>query len=169
MSTSPYVISLNNDRTCTKEKCEPFFIREWETVVIGTLIVGVMLYLMCSCGMERFATENNNKYVYDRLSSAQAHFTQDDRVGHDGTRTDIERFAIVTKAVANTPIQTVGQVQTGVQIPSKGPSVSKFTEFNAIDNIDVLASGEPDPVHMPETPDSVLEGLIRNADDWNKA
>lgn len=149
--SSPYIIPFN-DRLCTEKKCEPFFIREWETMLIGALICATLLYVMSCCnGPERFSTADN-KMVYDRRSSAQAHMVVDDRVGHEGARTDM--FATHVKP-------TTGVVLQGNSYFLRGPSTSKFTDFAAIDKIDGLVEGEPDPVHAPETSDDTLELMIR--------
>lgn len=149
--SSPFVVPY--DRTCTDKKCEPFFIREWETMLIGALICGTLLYLMsCSGSSSEPFAENN--IVYDRRGSRQAHMAVDDRPGHDGTRTDM-----FTEQPKFAP--TKGEVLTGKVHVFNGPSTSKFMDFAKIDAIDSLSQSEVNPSHMPETGDSTLELLIR--------
>lgn len=151
---SPFVVSIHNDRLCTEKKCEPFFIREWETMIIGALICGTLLYLMCCC-----ASENFSEYVYDRRSSTQAHFAIDDRIGHSEPNIITSDQPLNVKI--NEHFDTKGAILSGKMLISRGPSVSKFVDFATVDAIDHLAKDEPNPTHQPETTDDTLEKSIR--------
>jgi hypothetical protein len=145
-----------------REKQVPFYIREWETLLLGTLIVCTLMYLLCSCGSENF---NSGKYVFDRRGSVQAHFGIDDRPGH---RPRVDNFRILpVQSDRRSDVQyelfgTKGAVLTGKRHPSSGPSVSRFMDFDAVDKIDQLNQAEPNPVHQPSTPDGSLEQLLRS-------
>ena len=128
-----------------------------EFIVISAIIIVALIYLILfyvfagSSTPERFGP---GRYIYDRRSSAQAHYVVDDRPGHDGTRNDIALGSLATF--------TPGTVIPGNRIGLKGPSTAKFIDFAAVDAIDKLQSGESEPSHKPETPDQDLEKVIRS-------
>lgn len=129
-----------SSRACTEDRCEPFFIREWETMLVGALIVSVLIYLSYSCGKEYFG-------AYTARGSTQKHFAVDDRPGHEQSQ-----FQAHVKPAHE------GSVLPGAFIPQKGVSTEKFTEFARIDAIDNLDK-EPTPTHQPATPDDALVAL----------
>lgn len=136
--SSPFVVAYE-DRMCTEKKCEPFFIREWETMLVGTLICAALIYLMILDDQsEQFSKHGA---VYDRRANSQRQYVVDERPGHDS-----EQFA------------TRGAVAAGRIWPSSGAATSKFANFATIDSID---HAEQAPMHKPETSDSALEHLIR--------
>lgn len=131
-------------RACTEKSCPPFFVREWETVLVGTLIAATLIYLSYSCGKEYFS-------AYSARGSTQKHFSVDDRPGHESFQ------ASTFKADHVRPAQD-GSVLPGAVIPRQGVSTEKFTEFARIDAIDNVDK-EPTPTHQPATPDEALASL----------
>lgn len=156
--SSPYVESfIGGASPCTSLSCEPFYIREWETMIVSTLIAVFLLYTMCACGYDRFVAKKNSANPYRSLANSQRLIGggYDDRVGvHEGFA-DYDKFDI-KKIRAQLPDLT-----KGMRFQSMGPQVSKFMDFAKVDNIDSLKPAEPKPTHQPQTPDSVLEDLIR--------
>lgn len=164
--SSPYVINTSGGaEPCTAEKCEPFFIREWETVLVGTLIVAAIMYLMCSCGADYFSAA---KPQIASLANTQRNFTVNDLVGpiehtnesfvgasHRSERSQFRMPAFDTKNI------NFGQVAKGLGWESTGPSVSKFMDFGKVDEVDVMEKSDPESAHTPSTSDAVLESLIR--------
>ena len=163
--SSPYEISLEESkRVCDRKSCAPFYIREWETMIVGVIIIGIVIFMCCCCKsvdhesvmIDRFkdktaAASKSHTSVsrprYHSLSSTQAMMSQDDRVGHN------EGYA------AGPP--THGTVMTGARRPSRGPSVDRFVDFARADRIDKLKNGEPNPMYSPETSDADLEQVLR--------
>ncbi len=134
------------DRVCTEKHCEPFFIREWETMLVGTLVAATLIYLAYSSAPEYFQ-------AYSSLGNTQRMFSVDDRpVQYDSAPPgQFEQFR------ANAPETSLyGTVLRGAHIPSQGVSTEKFTEFAHVDAIDRLSDAEQSPSHRPATSDDEL-------------
>jgi hypothetical protein len=158
--SSPFIIN-GGAEPCTAEKCEPFYIREWETMIVGTLIAATLLYVMCACGYERFASARGGNPYPSLANSQRILGMYDNRPGHVGPRGP-ERFASAPQPTLGDMIaREASDIRRGLGWGSQGPQVSKFTDFAKVDSIDELKSGEPNPTHQPETPDDVLEMLVR--------
>lgn len=132
-------------RACTETKCEPFFIREWETMIVGALVVAVILYVGYSCYPEYFSG-------YAARGSTQRMLTVDDRPFKQ-ISVPQEQFR-----AEHQDDQLYGTVLRGAHIPLKGVSTEKFTEFARIDAIDHLKPAE-NPTHIPETSDDDLVAI----------
>ena len=143
--TSPFVHPYEG-RACTATKCEPFFIREWETMLVGTLVAATLIYLAYSCGSEYFQ-------AYPSLANTQRMHVVDDRPRQQSVvPSALEQFRAE-------PETLYGTVQRGAHIPSQGVSTEKFTEFARVDAIDQLAEHEPLPSHEPATSDEELVAI----------
>jgi hypothetical protein len=123
--------------------------REWETMLVGTLVATTLLYLAYSCSSEYFGT-------YNSRSSTQAHFAQNDIPRVDESQTS--RFLSSRVALEDEDLRAT--VQRGAHIPSQGVSTEKFTEFARIDAIDDLHVDEVTPSHRPETSDEELAAIV---------
>lgn len=134
--TSPYVHPYEG-RACTEKKCDPFFMREWETMLVGTLVAVTLMYLAYSGSSEYFG-------AYTARSSTQAHFAQNDIPRGEDTQT---------------PVIETPSVQPGAHTPSQGVSTEKFTEFARVDAIDDIGT-ESTPTHRPETSDEELSAIV---------
>jgi hypothetical protein len=76
--SSPFV--EGGAEPCTAEKCEPFYIREWETMIVGAIIVMVLLYMFASSAGSYFADRVGFNYAD---SGSNRFGTRDDRAGQD--------------------------------------------------------------------------------------
>lgn len=164
---SPYVIETSGGaEACTAEKCDPFYVREWETMLVGTMIVAAIMYLMCSCGVDYFSSK---KPQYANMANTQRNFSINDLVGNtehtnesfmgasrQSQRSQFRMPAFDTKNI------NFGQVAKGLGWESSGPSVSKFMDFDNVDNVDKMEKSDPESAHSPTTSDLDLEGIIRD-------
>ena len=94
--SSPFVETFGGAVPCTAEKCEPFYIREWETMIVGSLITLMLLYICVSCGQSYF--DSGNSLGVNTTDSGSNRFgTRDDRAGQDNNAifdyTKISRFS----------------------------------------------------------------------------
>jgi len=174
--SSPFVETFGGAEPCTSEKCEPFYIREWETMIVGSLIAMMLLYICGTCASSYF-TAGNSIGSNTADSGSNRFGMRDDRAGQDNNAVfdytadpnvvadmpQISRFAACSstapggscrlpqqqcvKGVCHTPVS---------RFDSQGPNVSKFMDFSVVDGIDSLKAGEPMPSHMPETSESAL-------------
>jgi hypothetical protein len=152
---SPYIISTGGAEPCTAEKCEPFYIREWETMIVGTLICIAIIYIMYN---------RSDSFADFSGASTQRMQTYDSRAHHghlgsdnDGTM-NTEQFLAMPKLPE---IHMPQLIKKGKGIVSTGAATSKFMDFERIDAIDVLKAAEPLPTLIPFTSDDDLEKLVR--------
>ena len=144
--SSPFVI--DNDRLCTEKRCEPFYVREWETmIIIGMMIVGVMYY-MCTTGKNYFT---NKKFTSEVVrANTQRMMTQlGDAQHYNDAANDVPNGMLPNDTIAK-----------GTSIPLQGPSVEQFMDFQRVDDVDRLEPGESVPTHQPETSDDELYSLL---------
>ena len=135
-----------------------FWQKEWETLVIIALIVGTIVYLGCN-GKRIKDKFREDRYVYDRRSSTQAHYVVDDRRGRDsGPPIDNTGYVLPTDIAEN--FDTPGIVLSGRRHVLQGPNVSRFMDFEAIDKLDDLAKNGATPGYQPATPDEELINRI---------
>ena len=188
--SSPFVESFTGGASpCDQNSCEPFYIREWETMIVGTLLVLMLLYICNACGGSSYFSSTKGSSVGSNTadSGSNRFGARDDRAGQDNNAIfnytpdmavvkampQISRFSSGGTTCRNSrfspptanPLKYMKETTPGrdgvrSHFNSQGPNTSKFMDFATVDGIDSLKKNEPIPSHMPETSEQALADVV---------